>query len=179
MSNIIHDEIKEIYTRFRDEEEIKVGYFRTYDSIFQWLTNKPPLRGLGFDETFVTKLMASVADKIKRGTLLFNSGQELDIYLKNRCIKYTSRAMQQGLRVTKQVAVEELNEIRQAEINAIKEAQIKMITSDKKAEDRKKVVRKLQISSSAYILISIIFMIFLNQIINFLKLTRNYVIGLF
>ena len=61
MTKLTFDEVKKVYSQFQDKNELSVGYERTYDTVYGWLTNPAELKGLGFDPTFAARVMASVA----------------------------------------------------------------------------------------------------------------------
>ena len=151
MTKLTFDEVKKVYSQFQDKNELSVGYERTYDTVYGWLTNPAELKGLGFDPTFAARVMASVAQKILAGTLKFKTGMELDQYLKTRCTKYLKRAIREGLVLTKRIAIEELNEIREAEQKALQveidKGQVSLQNLDKKYTILKKwkcKIRRLQ-----------------------------------
>ncbi len=115
MEKFTFADIKNIYKRFQDPEEKSVKYIRSYNTVYDWLTGVPPNRGLGFDKEYVIRLMASVAEKVAVGSLSFDSGQEFDTYLKDRCQTYVELGQKRGQRLLNRLAISELNKIRKTE----------------------------------------------------------------
>ncbi|MDY6893888.1 MAG: hypothetical protein SVO01_00495 [Thermotogota bacterium] len=113
------DEIKAIYDSYRDDDELSVGYERTYDTVLDWLIRPVGEKGVGINIEYAALLMSSVATKIKNKEISFATGKELDLYLKARGLQYMNRARTQGMEVNRRLALDEINKIDSKKVDAL------------------------------------------------------------
>lgn len=83
-------EMDAIISKMRDDDEVNVGYARTYYTVRDWLIMPPEKKGLGFDAVFVDKILPVTVQQIKEGKLKFECGKAFDLHLKERCMQFYS-----------------------------------------------------------------------------------------
>lgn len=97
------DHLKAVVDNLQDQDELDVGFTRTYDNVREWLI-RPVLSnpsGCGFDATFVDRLMPMIVDQIRQGVLQFGpeDGRKFDIYLRDRCREYERDILNESAKV--------------------------------------------------------------------------------
>jgi hypothetical protein len=98
-------EMEIIIKKMQDDDELAVGYQRTYQSVRDWLIRPVDKRGCGFDAVFVDRMFPIVCDRIKRNELKFgkNNGRAFDQYMKDLCLNFERDVLNESVKVREQL----------------------------------------------------------------------------